>query len=80
MSVRNYFPIEVSLEFIFKSWGGGGGGGGGVQQHKGQRTSCDFPGGMIYFVLFCSLFEDIFLNKSGKKNKNKKYEKKIQKT
>ena len=65
MSVRNYFPIEVSSKSSFLSLGGGGGGGGGggeveVQQHKGQRTSCDFPGGMIYFVLFCSLFEDIF--------------------
>ena len=47
----------------------GGGGGGGVQQQKRQRTSCDFPGGMIFFVLFCSLFEDILLTKSGKNNK-----------
>ena len=45
------------------------GGGGGVQQQKRQRTSCDFPGGMIFFVLFCSLFEDILLTKSGKNNK-----------
>ena len=44
-------------------------GGGGVQQQKRQRTSCDFPGGMIFFVLFCSLFEDILLTKSGKNNK-----------
>ena len=43
--------------------------GGGVQQQKRQRTFCDFPGGMIFFVLFCSLFEDILLTKSGKKNK-----------
>ena len=42
----------------------------GVQQQKRQRTSCDFPGGMIFFVLFCSLFEDILLTKSGKNNKN----------
>ena len=42
---------------------------GGVQQQKRQRTSCDFPGGMIFFVLFCSLFEDILLTKSGKNNK-----------
>ena len=48
-------------------WGGGGGG--GVQQQKRQRTSCDFPGGMIFIVLFCSLFEDILLTKSGKNNK-----------
>ena len=45
------------------------GGGGGVQQQKRQRTSCDFPGGMIFFVLFCPLFEDILLTKSGKNNK-----------
>ena len=44
-------------------------GGGGVQQQKRQRTSCDFPGGMIFFVLFCSLLEDILLTKSGKNNK-----------
>ena len=44
-------------------------GGGGVQQQKRQRTSCDFPGGMIFFVLFCPLFEDILLTKSGKNNK-----------
>ena len=43
--------------------------GGGVQQKKRQRTSCDFPGGMIFLVLFCSLFEDILLTKSGKNNK-----------
>ena len=42
---------------------------GGVQQQKRQRTSCDFAGGMIFFVLFCSLFEDILLTKSGKNNK-----------
>ena len=42
---------------------------GGVQQQKRQRTSCDFPGGMIFFVLFCPLFEDILLTKSGKNNK-----------
>ena len=41
--------------------------GGGVQQQIRQRTSCDFPGGMIFFVL--SLFEDILLTKSGKNNK-----------
>ena len=44
-------------------------GGGGVKQQKRQRTSCDFPGGMTFFVLFCSLFEDILLTKSGKNNK-----------
>ena len=44
-------------------------GGGGVQQQKRQRTSCDFPGGMIFFVLFCSLFEDILLTKSGENDK-----------
>ena len=56
------------MYFLAKS-GVRGGGGGGVQQQKRQRTSCDFPGGMIFFVLFCSLFEDILLTKSGKNNK-----------
>ena len=46
-------------------------GGGGVQQQKRQRTSCGFPGGMIFFVLFCSLFEDILLTKSEKNNKKR---------
>ena len=35
-------------------------GGGGVQQQKRQRTSCDFPGGMIFFV-------NTFLTKFGTK-------------
>ena len=47
----------------------GEGGGGAVQQQIRQRTSCDFPGGMIFLVLFCSLFENIFSTKSGKRNK-----------
>ena len=33
--------------------------GGGVQQQKRQRTFCDFAGGMIFFVLFCSFIKDI---------------------
>ena len=56
--------FEVSTQQRNQNWGGGG-----VQQQKRQRTSCDFPGGMIFFVLFCSLFEDILLTKSGKNNK-----------
>ena len=31
-------------------------GGGGVQQQKRQRTSCDFAGGMIIFVLCLRTF------------------------
>ena len=54
--------------------------GGGAQQQKRQRTSCDFAGGMIFSVLFCSLFEDILLTKSGKNNKKEqKRSKKIKK-
>ena len=51
--------------------------GGGGPRQKRQRTSCDFHGGMIFFVLFCSPFEDILLTKSG--NNNKKEQKKIKK-
>ena len=66
--------IVSSPRLCFMYWGGG------VQQQKRQRTSCDFAGGMIFFVLFCSLFEDILLTKSGKNNKKEqKRSKKIKK-
>ena len=74
LNVHRY-PCYTSFHFMEIP-----GGGGGVQQQKRQRTSCDFPGGMIFFVVFCSLFEDILLSKSGKKNKKeRKRTKKIKK-
>ena len=47
--LRQWVAIFYLGKTILKSvvfWGGG------VQQQKRQRTSCDFPGGMIFFVLF----------------------------
>ena len=44
-------------------------GGGGVQQQKRQRTSCDFPGGMIFFVLCLRTFCKPNPAKTAKTNK-----------
>ena len=51
---------------------------GGVQQQKRQRTSCDFPGGMIFFVLSV-LFWGHFFNQIRQKQQKeqKKRTKKI---
>ena len=56
--------IMYVLWLIWKHYGGQG-----VQQQKRKRTSCDFTDGMIFFDLFCSIFEYIMSTKSSKNNK-----------
>ena len=66
-SQKRHMVISIFLlcnSLILMSIGAGSiraikGGLGGVQQQKRQRTFCDFAGGMIFFVLFCSFIKDI---------------------
>ena len=66
---RHKFLRHDRKQFTQLRGGGGGGGGGSSNNKKDKGHFAIFPAEVSFFVLFCSLFEGIFLTESGKKHK-----------